>query len=43
MSAVKKLNIVDIENGLEQLAQQRLLPKDYGKALVTLFGSATTL
>jgi hypothetical protein len=43
MSAVKKMNIVDIENGLEELTALNLSPVEYGKALVTLFGSTTTL
>ena len=43
MSAVKKLNIVDIENGLETLFQKSLTPVEYGKELVALFApSATT-
>lgn len=43
MSTVNKLNIVDIENGLEELAKRKLAPEEYGRELVTLFGSATTL
>ncbi len=43
MSAVKKLNIVDIENGLEELANRDLSPKEYGKELIALFSSSTTL
>ena len=43
MSAVNKLNIVDIENGLEELAKKKLSPEEYGRELVKLFGSATTL
>ncbi len=42
MSAVKKLNIVDIENGLEELAKQNLSPVEYGKGLVALFAPAAT-
>lgn len=42
MSAVKKLNIVDIENGLEKLAKQNLSPVDYGKGLVALFAPTAT-
>lgn len=43
MSAAKKLNIVDIENGLEELAQKGLPPEEYGRELVSLFGSSATL
>lgn len=43
MSAVYKLNIVDIENGLEELANRKLTPEKYGNELVQLFGTATTL
>ena len=43
MSAVKKLNIVDIENGLEELANRNLSPAEYGKDLIALFSSAATL
>jgi len=43
MSAVKKLNIVDIENGLEELASRNLSPEEYGKELIALFSSSTTL
>tara|TARA_B100000965_G_scaffold396823_1_gene412322 strand:+ start:1517 stop:4216 length:2700 start_codon:yes stop_codon:yes gene_type:complete len=43
MSAVRKLNIVDIENGLEELANKKLSPLEYGKELIALFGSAATL
>lgn len=43
MSAAKKLNIVDIENGLEELAQKGLSPEEYGRELVSLFGSSATL
>ena len=43
MSAVKKLNIVDIENGLEELANRNLSPEEYGKELIALFSSSTTL
>jgi hypothetical protein len=42
MSAVKKLNIVDIENGLEELAKQNLSPVEYGKGLVALFALTAT-
>lgn len=43
MSAVKKLNIVDIENGLEELANRNLSPAEYGKELIALFSSSATL
>ncbi|MDW5286705.1 DNA methyltransferase [Alteromonas macleodii] len=43
MSAVKKLNIVDIENGLEELANRNLSPEEYGKELIALFSSSATL
>lgn len=43
MSAVKKLNIVNIENGLEELANRNLSPEEYGKELIALFSSSTTL
>lgn len=43
MSAVKKLNIVDIERGLEELANRNLSPEEYGKKLIALFGSSATL
>lgn len=43
MSAVKKLNIVDIENGLEELANRNLAPAEYGKELIALFSSSATL
>jgi hypothetical protein len=43
MSAVKKLNIVDIENGLEELANRNLSPEEYGKELIALFSSSSTL
>jgi len=42
MSAVKKLNIVDIENGLEELAKQHFTPVEYGKKLVALFAPTAT-
>lgn len=42
MSAVKKLNIVDIENGLEELVKQNLSPVEYGKGLVALFAPIAT-
>lgn len=43
MSAVKKLNIVDIENGLEALSQKNLTPDEYGKELIALFAPSATL
>lgn len=43
MSAVKKLNIVDIENGLEALSQKNLTPDEYGKELISLFAPSATL
>lgn len=43
MSAVKKLNIVDIENGLEELANRNLSAAEYGKELIALFSSSATL
>ena len=43
MSAINKLNIIEIENGLEDLANKNLSGKEYGKALISLFGSAATL
>lgn len=43
MSAVKKLNIVDIENGLEELANRNLSLAEYGKELIALFSSSATL
>ncbi|WP_391486650.1 DNA methyltransferase [Alteromonas macleodii] len=43
MSAVKKLNIVDIENGLEELANRNISPAEYGKELIALFSSSATL
>ncbi|WP_274001538.1 DNA methyltransferase [Vibrio parahaemolyticus] len=43
MPAVKQLNIVDIENGLERLANENSSPEEFGKELVRMFGSTTTL
>ena len=43
MSAIKKMNIVDIENGLEMLFERQLTPEEYGKELVLLFSSSNTL
>jgi hypothetical protein len=43
MSAVKKLNIVDIENGLEALSQKNLNHDEYGKELIALFAPSATL
>ncbi len=43
MSAVKKLNIVDIENGLEEISNRNLTPAEYGKELIALFSSSATL
>ena len=37
------LNIVDIENGLEELSLKKLSPEEYGKELVLLFSSPNTL
>jgi hypothetical protein len=43
MSASKKMNIVDIENGLEEIAKKQFTPKEYGKELILLFSSPNTL
>jgi hypothetical protein len=43
MSAVKKMNIVDIENGLETLFKKNLATDEYGKELVALFAPSSTI
>ena len=43
MATKTVLNIVDIENGLESLSEQKLSTDDYGKQLVLLFSSVNTL